>query len=103
MKLFNLNLKRSSNRGPHEPKPTRDWLVLLAGAAAASFLLSALGGYLYLRAEQGELFVVAPPGGSEFKALDMKVLSETLLFYETKAATFEERKSKKPSFSDPSR
>lgn len=81
--------------------PETDWKFIFIFTALLTVLIITLSVFTFIKIDKGEIFLVKESTGEE-EGLDLKVLKETVSYYENKALEFERIKSTKTSSVDPS-
>ncbi len=82
--------------------PDADWRVIFSFMAVCIFAVLIIGLYIFVQVNRGALFTVERDKNEDTPRLNSALLSKTILYYETKASTFEKIKVSKEVVKDPS-
>ncbi len=96
------NSGASNGHSDFSLKVRRDWRNLLLFMLALGAVVIILDGYLLWRVSQGDFFVSSVVDKDDTTSSDQKILSNTVKFFDERAANFNAFKNTPPSEIDPS-
>ena len=79
-----------------------DWRIIANVLLILALTVSVLGVYMFIKIEQGDMFVVEKEARGTGNTLDQNLLNKTIEFYKSRALKFEEIKANKVEVADPS-
>ncbi len=91
------------DREAYELTPYRDWVALLYVSGVFIFIAAAIGFYLFIEINSGEIFGVSPEENAAVRTINKKLLNQTLADYAKKEKEFNDIMVKTPALVDPSR
>ena len=82
--------------------PEADWKIIFISTSILVVLAILLSVFMFIKIDNGEIFLVKRPAEEGEKTLDISLLRETVSYYQNKALEFERIKSLKIPAVDPS-
>ena len=82
--------------------PQADWKIIFISTLVLTLLALVLSGFIFIKIDKGEIFVVDRPLEQRGKTLDISLLKETISYYQGKAREFERTKNLVVPATDPS-
>ena len=82
--------------------PQADWKIIFISTLVLTLLALVLSGFIFIKIDKGEIFVIDKPLEQRGKTLDISLLKEIISYYQGKAREFERIKSLVVPATDPS-
>lgn len=82
--------------------PSDDWRVIFVVMLSLAIFVVLFGMYMFIKIEQGDIFVVQKEVSETDHTLNQNLLIKTIQFYQDRAMKFEAIKANKEEIVDPS-
>lgn len=82
--------------------PESDWKIISVSTVLLAILVVILSVFVFIKIDKGEIFLTEKTVGFQEKAVDPKILNQTVDYYEAKAALFDEVLREGTGVPDPS-